>query len=53
LGTGVRPASNRKFFTGKIAVLQIYNFDTAIMGSGFFKIRLEDGSEAYTRNGKF
>ncbi len=52
MGTGVKPASTQKLHQqGKLQVTDNL-FDVAIMGSGFFKIRLEDGSEAYTRAGK-
>lgn len=52
MGTGVRPASTQKLHTqGKLQVTE-NQLDIAIMGSGFLKVRLEDGSEAYTRAGK-
>jgi flagellar basal-body rod protein FlgG len=52
MGTGVRPASTQKIFVqGDMQVTENL-FDIAIMGSGFFKIRMEDGTEAYTRSGK-
>jgi flagellar basal body rod protein FlgF len=36
------------------ALQMTYNpFDCAIQGSGFFKIKLENGQAAYTRNGEF
>lgn len=52
IGTGVIPVSTQKIHSqGKLQVTE-NPFDVAIEGAGFFKIRLEDGSEAYTRTGQ-
>lgn len=52
IGTGVNPSSTQKMHSqGKLQVTE-NKLDVAVMGSGFFKVRLEDGTEAYTRCGK-
>lgn len=52
IGTGVTPLSTQKIHSqGKLQVSE-NPLDIAIEGSGFLKVRLEDGTEAYTREGR-
>ncbi len=53
VGLGVKPSATLKVYSqGKPT--QTGNLsDLLIMGEGFFKIRLQDGTEAYTRDGSF
>jgi len=53
IGSGVKPSGTQKIHSQGDLQVSDNPYDVAIMGSGFFKIRLEDGSEAYTRVGKF
>lgn len=53
VGLGVRPSAvTAKFTQGNLTATD-RNLDFAIEGNGFFQIRMEDGSIAYTRNGAF
>jgi flagellar basal-body rod protein FlgG len=51
VGLGTQPAATPKIHTmGKLQGTE-NNLDVAIEGEGFFKIRLADGREAYSRDG--
>ncbi len=53
VGLGVRPtAINRIFSEGSLKETN-NNLDMAIIGSGFFKLELPDGTEVYTKNGAY
>lgn len=52
-GHGVKVAATQKMFQ-QGSLKQTENpFDMALEGEGFFKVRLIDGTEAYTRDGSF
>ena len=53
VGMGVRTVNTQKMFTQ--GQLQQTNspYDVAIQGEGFFKVRLPDGRDGYTRDGAF
>ena len=53
VGLGVRVASVSSDFTQGPINTSNGAFDYAIEGEGFFTVRLDDGSTAYTRNGHF
>jgi len=53
VGLGVRPTAITKLFSQGNFKETGNNLDLAITGSGFFKVQLPDGTEAYTRNGSF
>jgi len=53
MGHGVKLADTQRVFTqGSLQQTEV-STDMAIMGEGFFKIQMYDGSMAYTRNGNF
>ena len=53
VGCGTRPvATSKMYFQGEI--VETGNpLDMAILGDGFFQIRMPDGTEAFTRDGSF
>lgn len=51
VGAGVRTASVTSRYTQGNLLSTENNLDFAIEGEGFFQVRLDDGSIAYTRNG--
>lgn len=51
VGLGVKPAATQKMFMQGSLQNTNNKLDVAIEGEGFFKVRLYDGSEAYTRDG--
>lgn len=51
VGLGVKPAATQKIFEQGSLQNTGNKLDLAIEGEGFFKVRLYDGSEAYTRDG--
>jgi flagellar basal-body rod protein FlgG len=51
VGLGVKPAATQKIFTQGSLQNTNNKLDLAIEGDGFFKVRMYDGSEAYTRDG--
>jgi len=53
VGLGVRPTSTQKMFTAGDFIQTNNPLDMAIEGDGFFKVRMQDGSSAYTRAGAF
>jgi len=53
VGLGVRPTAVTKLFSQGNFKETGNNLDLAITGSGFFKVQLPDGTQAYTRNGSF
>lgn len=53
VGLGVRPTSTQKMFTAGDFIQTNNPLDMAIEGNGFFKVRMQDGSNAYTRAGAF
>ena len=53
VGLGVRPTSTQKMFTAGDFIQTNNSLDLAIEGDGFFKVRMQDGSNAYTRAGSF
>ncbi len=53
VGLGVRMGAVTSDFTQGALVASNGPFDFAIQGEGFFRVRLNDGSIAYTRNGHF
>jgi flagellar basal-body rod protein FlgG len=53
MGHGVKLADTQRVFSqGSLQQTEVPT-DMAIMGEGFFKIQMYDGSMAYTRNGNF
>jgi len=53
MGHGVKLADTQRVFSqGSLQATEVPT-DMAIMGEGFFKIQMYDGSMAYTRNGNF
>ena len=53
VGLGTNPAATQKMFSqGKMQITD-NKTDVAIKGEGFFKVRMPDGSEGYTRDGAF
>src|SRR5579859_1923607 len=53
IGLGTRPASNEIIFSQGNFQQTDNPLDAVIQGTGFFQIRLPDGSNAYTRDGGF
>jgi len=53
VGTGVGPGAIVRDFTSGVLEATEQPFDLAVDGAGFFRVRLADGSEGYTRNGHF
>jgi len=53
MGHGVKLADTQRVFTQGSPQQTEVATDMAIMGEGFFKVKLYDGSMAYTRNGNF
>ena len=53
MGHGVRLADTQRVFTQGSPQQTDVATDVAIIGEGFFKIQMYDGSMAYTRNGNF
>ncbi len=51
VGLGVKPASTQKLFSQGTPQRTENKLDIAIFGEGFVKVRLNDGTFAYTRNG--
>ncbi len=52
-GLGVKTASTQKMYTQGTPQKTENKLDLTIMGEGFFKVRLSDGTFAFTRNGSF
>jgi len=52
-GLGVKTAATQKMYTQGIPQKTENKLDLAVMGEGFFKVRLNDGSFAHTRDGSF
>ncbi len=53
VGNGVVPTSTAKIFTQGDITPTNNQMDFAIQGDGFFQVRKEDGTFAYTRDGSF
>jgi flagellar basal-body rod protein FlgG len=53
LGSGVKAASTARTMTQGNLTSTEKEYDVAIRGEGFFRIRLPDGRTAYTRDGSF
>lgn len=53
VGTGVGPAAIVRDFSPGMLEATGEPFDLAVDGPGFFRVRLADGQEGYTRNGHF
>jgi flagellar basal-body rod protein FlgG len=53
IGNGVKPASTMKIFIQGDMTATNNQFDLAIQGEGFFQVRKNDGTFAYTRDGSF
>lgn len=53
VGHGVKVAATQKMFQQGSLKETDNPFDMALEGEGFYKVRLIDGSEAYTRDGAF
>lgn len=53
VGHGVRVASSQKIFSEGAPKETNINTDLAIQGEGFFRVLMQDGRYAYTRNGEF
>ncbi|MBL7139354.1 MAG: flagellar hook-basal body complex protein, partial [Planctomycetes bacterium] len=53
LGSGVRPASTLRVFTQGELENTGRELDLAILGDGFFTVRMPSGEERYTRDGSF
>ncbi|MGI9280212.1 MAG: flagellar basal-body rod protein FlgG [Endozoicomonas sp.] len=53
LGSGVRITGTQKIFTPGSYQTTNQSLDMAIVGNGFFRVLMPDGSPAYTRNGQF
>ncbi|PKL83983.1 MAG: flagellar basal-body rod protein FlgG [Ignavibacteriae bacterium HGW-Ignavibacteriae-3] len=53
IGNGVKPSSTIKLFMQGDITPTNNQFDVAIQGEGFFQVRKNDGSFAYTRDGSF
>jgi flagellar basal-body rod protein FlgG len=53
IGGGIRPASLQPSFVQGTPQATDSPTDLAIYGDGFFRVRLPDGAEGYTRNGSF
>ena len=53
VGLGVRPIATQKLFTEGVVEYTGNSLDMAIMGDGFFTVLLEDGTQAFSRDGTF
>ena len=53
MGHGVKQAASQRIFTQGSLQQTDKVSDIAITGEGFFRIQMQDGSYAYTRNGSF
>jgi flagellar basal-body rod protein FlgG len=53
MGHGVKLAATQRVFTQGAPQSTENVYDMAIMGDGFFRVQMYDGSYAYTRNGAF
>src|SRR3712207_8338461 len=53
IGSGVKTGSTPRVMTQGNLTSTEKEFDIAIRGDGFFRIRLPDGRTAYTRDGSF
>jgi flagellar basal-body rod protein FlgG len=53
VGLGVRPIATQKLFSEGVIEPTGNPLDIAVMGDGFFTVLLEDGRQAYTRDGTF
>lgn len=53
VGLGVRPIATQKLFTEGVVEYTGNALDMAIMGDGFFTVLLEDGTQAFSRDGTF
>lgn len=53
VGNGVKPSSTQKIFKQGDITATNNQFDLAIQGEGFFQVRKNDGTYAYTRDGSF
>lgn len=53
VGLGVRTSAIVSQYTQGNLIESSNDFDMAVQGNGFFMVRLEDGTTAYTRNGAF
>ena len=53
VGHGARPVATAKIFSNGELYQTGEKLDLAIHGSGFFKVTLPDGSDAFTRDGAF
>jgi flagellar basal-body rod protein FlgG len=53
MGHGVKLADTQRIFTQGSPQATDVSTDVAIMGEGFFRVQMYDGSWAYTRNGNF
>lgn len=53
IGLGVKLVSTQKMFSQGSLVQTDNQFDMAILGDGFFKVILPDGTTGYTRDGSF
>lgn len=53
VGNGVKPSSTQKIFKQGDITSTNNQFDLAIQGEGFFQVRKNDGTYAYTRDGSF
>ena len=53
VGNGVKPSSSQKIFKQGDVTQTNNPFDLAIQGEGFFQVRKQDGTYAYTRDGSF
>ncbi len=53
VGLGARPIATQKLFSEGVIDATGNTLDFAVMGDGFFTVLLEDGTQAYTRDGTF
>jgi flagellar basal-body rod protein FlgG len=53
IGNGVKPSSTQKIFKQGDITTTNNQLDLAIQGEGFFQVKKNDGSFAYTRDGSF
>src|SRR5918998_485128 len=53
IGSGVKAAATARVMTQGNLTSTEKEYDLAIRGEGFFKVRLPDGRTAYTRDGSF
>ena len=53
IGMGVQTVSTNRFFSQGDFQHTENPFDLVIQGTGFFRVRLPDGSDGYTRDGSF